>query len=155
MYLAKALMLVFVVDAARPKLFPVAKQHLHQLLASDPRLPLMVLANKQVSVTGGPGSRPPRRPPSLIPLSLLAPPPPLSGPPGSLRHHRPPRSPRPVGGRGTRGVHHRYPRQKGPAGALLGNQGRLGSDRPAGLWREIIGVGARRLVVCSHFHVHF
>lgn len=45
-------MLVFVVDASRPQLFPVAKQHLHQLLASDPCLPLMVLANKQVSVTG-------------------------------------------------------------------------------------------------------
>lgn len=48
----KALMLVFVVDASRPQLFPVAKQHLHELLASDPCLPLMVLANKQVSVTG-------------------------------------------------------------------------------------------------------
>lgn len=45
-------MLVFVVDASRPQLFPVAKQHLHELLASDPCLPLMVLANKQVSVTG-------------------------------------------------------------------------------------------------------
>lgn len=45
-------MLVFVVDASRPQLFPVAKQHLHELLASDPSLPLMVLANKQVSVTG-------------------------------------------------------------------------------------------------------
>ncbi|XP_011609301.2 ADP-ribosylation factor-like protein 9 [Takifugu rubripes] len=47
MYMPRALMLVFVVDASRPQLFPVAKQHLHELLASDPRLPLMVLANKQ------------------------------------------------------------------------------------------------------------
>ncbi|CAF88630.1 unnamed protein product, partial [Tetraodon nigroviridis] len=50
-YLPRALMLVFVVDASCPQRFPVAKQHLHQLLASDPALPLMVLANKQVSVT--------------------------------------------------------------------------------------------------------
>ncbi|XP_040028741.2 ADP-ribosylation factor-like protein 9 isoform X2 [Gasterosteus aculeatus] len=46
-YLSKALLLVFVVDSANPTLFPVAKQHLHELLASAPRLPLMVLANKQ------------------------------------------------------------------------------------------------------------
>uniref|UniRef100_G3PWX7 ADP-ribosylation factor-like 9 n=1 Tax=Gasterosteus aculeatus TaxID=69293 RepID=G3PWX7_GASAC len=46
-YLSKALLLVFVVDSANPALFPVAKQHLHELLASAPRLPLMVLANKQ------------------------------------------------------------------------------------------------------------
>lgn len=46
-YMPRALMLVFVVDASRPQLFPVAKQHLHELLASDPSLPLMVLANKQ------------------------------------------------------------------------------------------------------------
>lgn len=52
MYMPKALMLVFVVDASHPQLFPIAKQHLHELLASHPRLPLMVLANKQVSVTG-------------------------------------------------------------------------------------------------------
>lgn len=51
-YIPKALMLVFVVDASHPELFPVAKQQLHELLASDPCLPLMVLANKQVSVTG-------------------------------------------------------------------------------------------------------
>lgn len=56
MYMPKALMLVFVVDASRPHLFPVARQHLHELLASDPRLPLMVLANKQVSVTGQQGA---------------------------------------------------------------------------------------------------
>ncbi|XP_037315958.1 ADP-ribosylation factor-like protein 9 isoform X1 [Pungitius pungitius] len=46
-YMSKALLLVFVVDSSDPKLFPVAKQHLHELLASSPRLPLMVLANKQ------------------------------------------------------------------------------------------------------------
>ncbi|XP_040904897.1 ADP-ribosylation factor-like protein 9 [Toxotes jaculatrix] len=46
-YTSKALLLVFVVDSSDPQLFPVAKKHLHELLASDPRLPLMVLANKQ------------------------------------------------------------------------------------------------------------
>ncbi|XP_059202944.1 ADP-ribosylation factor-like protein 9 [Centropristis striata] len=46
-YMSRALLLVFVVDSSSPQLFPVAKKHLHELLASDPRLPLMVLANKQ------------------------------------------------------------------------------------------------------------
>lgn len=46
-YMSKALLLVFVVDSSNPQLFPVAKKHLHELLASDPHLPLMVLANKQ------------------------------------------------------------------------------------------------------------
>ncbi|GLD70523.1 ADP-ribosylation factor-like protein 9 isoform X1 [Lates japonicus] len=46
-YMSRALLLVFVVDSADPQLFPVAKKHLHELLTSDPRLPLMVLANKQ------------------------------------------------------------------------------------------------------------
>ncbi|KAK9518460.1 hypothetical protein VZT92_023766 [Zoarces viviparus] len=46
-YMSKALLLVFVVNSSDPKLFPVAKKHLHELLASEPRLPLMVLANKQ------------------------------------------------------------------------------------------------------------
>ncbi|XP_039976267.1 ADP-ribosylation factor-like protein 9 [Xiphias gladius] len=46
-YMPKALLLVFVVDASDPRLFPVAKKHLHELLASDARLPVMVLANKQ------------------------------------------------------------------------------------------------------------
>lgn len=50
-YMSKALLLVFVVDSSSPQLFPVAKTHLHELLASDPRLPLMVLANKQVRMT--------------------------------------------------------------------------------------------------------
>ncbi|XP_070769144.1 ADP-ribosylation factor-like protein 9 isoform X2 [Enoplosus armatus] len=46
-YMPRALMLVFVVDSSSPQLFPLAKRHLHELLDSDPRLPLMVLANKQ------------------------------------------------------------------------------------------------------------
>ncbi|XP_068570210.1 ADP-ribosylation factor-like protein 9 [Cebidichthys violaceus] len=46
-YMSRALMLVFVVDSSTPKLFPLAKKHLHEVLASEPRLPLMVLANKQ------------------------------------------------------------------------------------------------------------
>ncbi|KAI4798137.1 hypothetical protein KUCAC02_022266 [Chaenocephalus aceratus] len=48
-YMSKALLLVFVVDSSNPELFPVAKKHLHELLTSEPRprLPLMVLANKQ------------------------------------------------------------------------------------------------------------
>lgn len=50
-YMSKALVLVFVVDSSGPQRFPLAKRHLHELLASDPRLPLMVLANKQVSMT--------------------------------------------------------------------------------------------------------
>lgn len=50
-YMSKALLLVFVVDSSSPERFPLAKRHLHELLASDPRLPLMVLANKQVSMT--------------------------------------------------------------------------------------------------------
>lgn len=51
-YLAKAVTLVFVVDSSSQQVFPVARRHLHELLASSPLLPLMVLANKQVSVTG-------------------------------------------------------------------------------------------------------
>lgn len=46
-YMSRALLLVFVVDSSNPQLFPVAKKHLHELLSSEPRLPLMVLANKQ------------------------------------------------------------------------------------------------------------
>lgn len=49
-YMSKALLLVFVIDASNPQLFPVAKKHLHEVLESRPSLPLMVLANKQVSV---------------------------------------------------------------------------------------------------------
>lgn len=46
-YMSKALLLVFVVDSSEPQLFSAAKSHLHELLTSDPRLPVMVLANKQ------------------------------------------------------------------------------------------------------------
>ncbi|KAL7861114.1 hypothetical protein AOLI_G00174630 [Acnodon oligacanthus] len=47
MYLKKARVLVFVVDSADPARFPLAKTHLHRLLAADPYLPLVLLANKQ------------------------------------------------------------------------------------------------------------
>ncbi|XP_076844813.1 ADP-ribosylation factor-like protein 9 isoform X2 [Brachyhypopomus gauderio] len=47
MYLSRARVLVFVVDSADAARFPLAKTHLHQLLAADPYLPLVVLANKQ------------------------------------------------------------------------------------------------------------
>ncbi|XP_070406128.1 ADP-ribosylation factor-like protein 9 isoform X1 [Nothobranchius furzeri] len=46
-YTSKALLLVFVVDSSNSQLFPVAKKHLHELLAPCPSLPVMVLANKQ------------------------------------------------------------------------------------------------------------
>ncbi|XP_061747520.1 ADP-ribosylation factor-like protein 9 isoform X2 [Nerophis ophidion] len=46
-YMSKALLMVFVVDSSAPHLFAVAKTLLHDLLTSDPGLPLMVLANKQ------------------------------------------------------------------------------------------------------------
>lgn len=46
-YMSKALLLVFVVDSSKPEHFTLAKKHLHQLLVSDPGLPVMVLAHKQ------------------------------------------------------------------------------------------------------------
>ncbi|KAL2077697.1 hypothetical protein ACEWY4_027201 [Coilia grayii] len=46
-YLPKALALLYVVDSTDKARFPLAKSHLHELLSSDPRLPLVVLANKQ------------------------------------------------------------------------------------------------------------
>ncbi|XP_062282187.1 ADP-ribosylation factor-like protein 9 [Scomber scombrus] len=46
-YMSTAELLMFVVDSSNPQLFPVTKKHLHELLASNPGLPLMVLANKQ------------------------------------------------------------------------------------------------------------
>lgn len=46
-YVSKALLLIFVVDSSDSERFPLAKTHLHELLTSDPDLPLMVLANKQ------------------------------------------------------------------------------------------------------------
>ncbi|XP_064200053.1 ADP-ribosylation factor-like protein 9 [Anguilla rostrata] len=47
MYLSKAEVLVFVVDSSDPARFPLAKTHLHELIAEHPRLSLVVLANKQ------------------------------------------------------------------------------------------------------------
>ncbi|KAG7274247.1 hypothetical protein CRUP_035650 [Coryphaenoides rupestris] len=47
-YLGRAAVLVFVVDSSRADLFPTAKTHLQELVAQDPLLPLVVLANKQV-----------------------------------------------------------------------------------------------------------
>ncbi|KAM8848161.1 ADP-ribosylation factor-like protein 9 isoform 2-T2 [Synchiropus picturatus] len=46
-YMDNALLLVFVVDSADSARFSVARRHLHEMMAADARLPLMVLANKQ------------------------------------------------------------------------------------------------------------
>lgn len=46
-YMSKALLLVFVVDSSKPERFPLAKEHVHQLLEGHPSLPVMVLAHKQ------------------------------------------------------------------------------------------------------------
>ncbi|CAL8262061.1 unnamed protein product [Lota lota] len=46
-YLGRAAVVVFVVDSSRADLFPTAKVHLQELVAQDPLLPLVVLANKQ------------------------------------------------------------------------------------------------------------
>ncbi|KAM6980222.1 ADP-ribosylation factor-like protein 9 [Aplochiton taeniatus] len=46
-YLPKAMVLVFVVDSSDADHFPLARKHLHELLATDPLLPLVLLANKQ------------------------------------------------------------------------------------------------------------
>ncbi|XP_053735201.1 ADP-ribosylation factor-like protein 9 isoform X2 [Synchiropus splendidus] len=46
-YMGNALLLVFVVDSADSARFSVARRHLHEMMAADARLPLMVLANKQ------------------------------------------------------------------------------------------------------------
>ncbi|XP_078241709.1 ADP-ribosylation factor-like protein 10 isoform X2 [Pogona vitticeps] len=46
-YLSKSHVLVFVVDSADGLRLPTARQELHCLLAEDPQLPLIVLANKQ------------------------------------------------------------------------------------------------------------
>ncbi|XP_062979413.1 ADP-ribosylation factor-like protein 10 isoform X2 [Elgaria multicarinata webbii] len=46
-YLSKAHILVFVVDSADGLRLHTARQELHCLLAEDPQLPLIVLANKQ------------------------------------------------------------------------------------------------------------
>ncbi|KAM8798814.1 ADP-ribosylation factor-like protein 10 [Eudromia elegans] len=46
-YLSQAHVLVFVVDSVDRSRLVTARQELHALLAEDPRLPLVVLANKQ------------------------------------------------------------------------------------------------------------
>lgn len=46
-YMSKAMVLVFVVDSSDADHFPLARKHLHDLLATDPLLPLVLLANKQ------------------------------------------------------------------------------------------------------------
>ncbi|NXY77948.1 ARL9 protein, partial [Glareola pratincola] len=46
-YLSEAHVLVFVVDSVDRSRLLTARQELHALLATEPRLPLVVLANKQ------------------------------------------------------------------------------------------------------------
>lgn len=50
MYAQKARVLVFVLDAADSTRFSLAKTSLHRMLSSEPYLPLVLLANKQVNV---------------------------------------------------------------------------------------------------------
>ncbi|KAF6371404.1 ADP ribosylation factor like GTPase 9 [Rhinolophus ferrumequinum] len=47
MYLSRGLLLVFVVDSADHNRLPEAKKYLHQLIETDPIIPLVVFANKQ------------------------------------------------------------------------------------------------------------
>ncbi|XP_077613821.1 ADP-ribosylation factor-like protein 9 isoform X2 [Crocuta crocuta] len=49
MYLSKGLLLIFVVDSADHNRLPEAKKHLHQLIGTNPILPLVVFANKQMT----------------------------------------------------------------------------------------------------------
>ncbi|XP_072873458.1 ADP-ribosylation factor-like protein 9 isoform X1 [Chlorocebus sabaeus] len=49
-YLSKGLLLIFVVDSADHSRLPEAKKYLHQLIAANPVLPLVVFANKQRQV---------------------------------------------------------------------------------------------------------
>ncbi|XP_049742208.1 ADP-ribosylation factor-like protein 9 [Elephas maximus indicus] len=46
-YLSRGLLLIFVVDSADHNRLPEAKKHLHQLIGTNPILPLVVFANKQ------------------------------------------------------------------------------------------------------------
>ncbi|TKC35735.1 hypothetical protein EI555_020330, partial [Monodon monoceros] len=46
MYLSKGLLLIFVVDSADHNRLPEAKKHLHQLIGTNPILPLVVFGNK-------------------------------------------------------------------------------------------------------------
>ncbi|XP_029439443.1 ADP-ribosylation factor-like protein 10 [Rhinatrema bivittatum] len=47
LYLSRAHVLLFVVDSADSKRFPLVRHELHRLLAEQPELPLIVLAHKQ------------------------------------------------------------------------------------------------------------
>lgn len=47
-YLSRGLLLIFVVDSADHSRLPEAKKHLHQLIETNPIIPLVVFANKQV-----------------------------------------------------------------------------------------------------------
>ncbi|XP_058402369.1 ADP-ribosylation factor-like protein 9 [Diceros bicornis minor] len=47
MYLSRGLLLIFVVDSADHIRLPEAKKHLHQLIGTNPIIPLVVFANKQ------------------------------------------------------------------------------------------------------------
>ncbi|XP_036751073.2 ADP-ribosylation factor-like protein 9 isoform X1 [Manis pentadactyla] len=47
MYLSRGLLLIFVVDSADHNRLPEAKKYLHQLIETNPILPLVVFANKQ------------------------------------------------------------------------------------------------------------
>lgn len=51
LYLSDAHVLVFVVDSVDRSRLLTARQELHTLLAEEPRLPLVVLANKQVGAS--------------------------------------------------------------------------------------------------------
>lgn len=51
LYLSDAHVLVFVVDSVDRSRLLTARQELHALLAEEPRLPLVVLANKQVGAS--------------------------------------------------------------------------------------------------------
>lgn len=50
-YLSQAHVLVFVVDSVDRSRLLTVRQELHALLAAEPQLPLVVLANKQVGVS--------------------------------------------------------------------------------------------------------
>lgn len=50
MYLSRGLLLIFVVDSADHGRLPEAKKHLHQLIETNPIIPLVVFANKQVKI---------------------------------------------------------------------------------------------------------
>ncbi|KAM8801532.1 ADP-ribosylation factor-like protein 9 isoform 1-T1 [Rhynchonycteris naso] len=47
MYVSRGILLIFVVDSADHNRLPEAKKHLHQLIETNPIIPLVVFANKQ------------------------------------------------------------------------------------------------------------